>query len=138
VVIKTWSDRFRWLVIWLAGTWLAICMAWLIGAAFFSSWQRAWWWTLYLGVTAVMSPICLAAYGIDKQQAADQQERISERMLHLLALLGGWPGALLGQQLFRHKTKKVVFRMVLWLILALHLALICLGLYWLMFRGSQS
>jgi uncharacterized membrane protein YsdA (DUF1294 family) len=57
-------------------------------------------------------------------------------MLHLLALLGGWPGAVLGQQLFRHKTKKVVFRLVLWLILALHLTLVCLGLYWLMFRAS--
>ena len=134
---KTWLERFRRLVVWMAGCWLAICMAWLIGAAFFPSWQRAWWWTLYLGLTAVASPICLAAYGIDKQQVADKQDRVSERTLHLLALVGGWPGAVLGQQFFRHKTKKIVFRMVLWLILALHLALIVLGLYWLMFRKSS-
>ncbi len=137
MVLKTWPDRFRWLAAWMGGCWLAICMAWLITAALMPSLRPAWWWTLYLGLTTVVSPICLAAYGIDKQQAADQQERISEKMLHLLALFGGWPGAVLGQRIFRHKTKKVVFRMVLWLILALHFALIGLGLYWLIFRPSQ-
>jgi uncharacterized membrane protein YsdA (DUF1294 family) len=131
-MVKTWRDRFRWLVVWTAGGWLAVCMAWLIGAALMPSWRPVWWWTLYLGLTAVVSPICLAAYGIDKQQAADQEERVSERTLHLFALLGGWPGALLGRQFFRHKTRKVTFRMVLWLILALHFALIGLGLYWLL------
>ena len=133
----TWPDRFRWLVAWLAGCWLALSLAWLIGAALIPGLRPTWWWTLYLGLTAVVSPICLAAYGIDKQRAAEQQERISERTLHLLALLGGWPGAVLGQQLFRHKTVKVSFRLVLWLILALHLALIIFGLYWLMFRAGS-
>jgi uncharacterized membrane protein YsdA (DUF1294 family) len=136
-MIKTWSDRAGWLAAWMGGCWLAICMAWLIGAALMPSWRPVWWWTLYLGLTAVASPICLAAYGIDKQQATDREERISEKMLHLLALCGGWPGAVLGRRIFRHKTKKVVFRMVLWLILALHVALIVLGLYWLMFRRAS-
>ena len=133
--VKTWPDRFRWLVFWLAGGWLALAVVWLLGAALFR-WPGQWWWTFYLGLTAVVSPICLAMYAIDKQRAGDQQDRIPERMLHLLALMGGWPGAVLAQRLFRHKTKKVAFRLVLWLIVALHLTLIVLGLYWLLFRGS--
>ena len=32
-----------------------------------------------------------------------------ERTLHLLALLGGWPGAILARRRFRHKTMKVPF-----------------------------
>ncbi len=134
-LIKTWPARIRWLVAWIAGGWLALSMAWLIGAALMGL-RPVWWWTLYLGLTAVVSPICLAAYGIDKQRAAEQQDRIAEKWLHLLALIGGWPGAVLGQHFFRHKTKKVSFRMVLWLILALHFVLIVLGLYWLMFRTA--
>ena len=31
-----------------------------------------------------------------------------------LGLFGGWPGALLGQRVFRHKTKKAEFQFVFW------------------------
>jgi uncharacterized membrane protein YsdA (DUF1294 family) len=41
-------------------------------------------------------------------------------MLHLLAFLGGWPGALLGQRQFRHKTKKVSFLIAFWVVVVLH------------------
>ncbi|WP_147463771.1 DUF1294 domain-containing protein, partial [Pseudomonas amygdali] len=34
--------------------------------------------------------------------------------------LGGWPGALLAQQVFRHKTRKVSFQIVFWLIVLAH------------------
>jgi uncharacterized membrane protein YsdA (DUF1294 family) len=39
---------------------------------------------------------------------------VPERTLHLLALLGGWPGAILGQRHFRHKTRKVSFLFAFW------------------------
>jgi uncharacterized membrane protein YsdA (DUF1294 family) len=39
-----------------------------------------------------------------------------------LALFGGALGALGGQQLFRHKTQKQPFRMMLWLCAALNIA----------------
>jgi uncharacterized membrane protein YsdA (DUF1294 family) len=32
-------------------------------------------------------------YGFDKSAAQNQRWRVAERTLHLLALLGGWPGA---------------------------------------------
>lgn len=53
-----------------------------------------------------MSLATLAAFGWDKAAAARGARRIPERTLHLLELLGGWPGALLGAALFRHKTRK--------------------------------
>ena len=46
------------------------------------------------------------------------------RTLHLLALLGGWPGAILGQRQFRHKTRKVAFLIVFWAVAVLHVAVV--------------
>jgi uncharacterized membrane protein YsdA (DUF1294 family) len=40
-------------------------------------------------------------------------------MLHALAPLGGWPGALLAQRLFHHKTLKMSFQLVFRLTAAL-------------------
>ena len=79
---------------------------------------------VYLTVMGVMSLVCFIAYGIDKRQAGNGGRRISERTLQLLAFLGGWPGALLGQRQFRHKTQKVGFRIVLWMIIALHVGVV--------------
>jgi uncharacterized membrane protein YsdA (DUF1294 family) len=79
---------------------------------------------MYLGLILVMSCVTLAAYGFDKRQARSSGRRIPERTLHLLALLGGWPGALLAQQLFRHKTAKVSFLIVFWFTVLLHLGIV--------------
>ena len=54
-------------------------------------------------------------YGVDKRNAIKGLWRISENTLQTLSLLGGWPGALLAQQAFRHKTQKRAFIFVLWL-----------------------
>jgi uncharacterized membrane protein YsdA (DUF1294 family) len=40
--------------------------------------------------------------------------RTAEGSLHLLGLAGGWPGALIAQQMLRHKSKKTSFVAVLW------------------------
>lgn len=47
--------------------------------------------------------------GIDKQKAIHHKWRISEKTLFLSALLGGSIGAILGMQIFRHKTKHWYF-----------------------------
>ena len=87
----------------------------------------------YTACTAVMSVVTFVCYGIDKRSAQHGRRRIAEARLHLLALLGGWPGAWAGQQFFRHKTQKFSFRIVFWLIVALHVAVIC-GLLYLTVR----
>jgi len=83
-----------------------------------------WMVTGYLSAVGIMSIVTFAAYGIDKRRAVNQQKRVPERKLHLFALVGGWPGAWLGQRVFRHKTKKLLFQMVFWLIVTLHIVLI--------------
>ena len=60
-------------------------------------------------------------YAYDKAVAGGSR-RVPEAQLHLHALLGGSPAALLSQVLFRHKTVKPGFRAKTWLILALQAA----------------
>src|SRR5262245_26234956 len=91
----------------------------------------------YLMVLVVMSLVCFIAYGLDKRQAANGGRRVSERTLHLLAFLGGWPGALLGQRRFRHKTQKLTFRIVFWLVVVLHIGIVGAVVYALFLGGGQ-
>lgn len=78
----------------------------------------------YAIVVAVMSLVSFAAYGWDKRRAAIAGRRVPERTLHLLAFLGGWPGAFLGQRYFRHKTSKASFLIVFWITAAMHIAIV--------------
>ena len=53
-----------------------------------------------------------------------------EIVLHLLALIGGTIGALLGQMVFRHKTRKMSFRVIFIATVVLQIAMICGWWYW--------
>ena len=66
---------------------------------------------VYAGLIGV-NVVTLLLYGYDKRQAIVSGLRIPEVVLHCAALFGGSPGAMLGQMLFRHKTRKRRFRMV--------------------------
>ncbi len=83
----------------------------------------------YLSLVSVVSVVTFVVYGFDKRQAANGGRRIPEQTLHLLALAGGWPGALVGQRLFRHKTQKLSFLVVFWLTVLLHLSLVAAVAY---------
>ena len=61
-----------------------------------------------------MSVLAFAAYGFDKAAARRGGQRVSEQTLLTLGLVCGWPGALVAQQLFRHKTRKRSFRRTFW------------------------
>lgn len=63
----------------------------------------------------VLSLVAFGLYRADKRAAEHGGWRTRESTLHLVALLGGWPGALAGRRLFRHKTRKQPFVTVLWL-----------------------
>ncbi|QYJ89125.1 DUF1294 domain-containing protein [Shewanella halotolerans] len=72
----------------------------------------------------VISLITFTSYAIDKRAARQDTWRIKESRLHWLSLLGGWPGAMLGQQHLRHKSSKRAFRVVLWLTVIINLSLL--------------
>jgi uncharacterized membrane protein YsdA (DUF1294 family) len=75
-----------------------------------------------LAAYTLMSAVAFALYGIDKARARRNAWRISEATLHLVELLGGWPGALVAQQVLRHKRQKTSYMLVFWLIVAAHVA----------------
>ncbi len=79
---------------------------------------------IYLCIVGVMSVVAFVAYGLDKRRAGNGTRRIPEQSLHVLAFLGGWPGAWLAQRHFRHKTQKLSFLVVFWLLVVLHVALV--------------
>lgn len=65
-----------------------------------------WIAAFYLGT----SLLCFAIYAVDKSAALEGRWRVSESALLLLGLAGGWPGAIIAQQLLRHKTRKRSFQ----------------------------
>jgi len=87
------------------------------------------WALLYL----IASAVCFALYAIDKSAAVAGRRRTPERTLHLCALLGGWPGALLAQHALRHKSVKAGFRAVFRVTVAANLA----ALFWLASPAGQ-
>ena len=81
---------------------------------------------LALLLLAAVNLVAFALYGLDKWKAKRGAWRIPEATLLLVAFLGGSAGALLGMELFRHKTKHWRFKILVPLFLILHIAL---GIY---------
>ena len=63
-------------------------------------------------------------FGWDKFQSTLGKQRISEKMLWFLALIGGSIGSLVAMRYFRHKTRKISFQAILALILAIQIWLV--------------
>lgn len=74
----------------------------------------------------VINILTFAVYGIDKWKARQGSWRISEATLLMLAVIGGTIGALLGMQVWRHKTMHLKFKYGLPLILLAQIALMYL------------
>lgn len=87
----------------------------------------AWIPVVYL----VLSVITFFTYGLDKSASQSDSWRTSEKTLHILGIIGGWPGGLLAQQAFRHKTAKKRFQMVFWFIVIVN----SLFISWLALSG---
>lgn len=81
-------------------------------------WRLSVWAAAVYGV---LSLLCFIVYAIDKSAAVNGRWRTPESTLHLLALAGGWPGAILAQQWLRHKSSKLAFRIVFWCSVALNM-----------------
>jgi uncharacterized membrane protein YsdA (DUF1294 family)/cold shock CspA family protein len=87
------------------------------------------WWPVVV-VYIVTSVAAYYAYKRDKEAAKFSTRRTNEWTLIVLGLIGGWPGALIARHRFRHKTKKVAFRIGYWLSVVANVA----GLVWLIDR----
>lgn len=77
--------------------------------------------TPFIYTYLIASSLTLGVYAKDKAAARSGRRRTPERRLHLLAVAGGWPGAMLAQQWLRHKTVKHPFRLIFWLTVILNL-----------------
>ena len=74
----------------------------------------------------VVNGLTLLAFAWDKLRAGRRKRRIPERRLLWLAVLGGSPAAVLGRWIFRHKTRKRGFTLLLFTILGVQAALLYL------------
>ena len=100
---------------WLLGGFLAA----LVGAVVLGRLPQ-----IVLAACLAMSVLTLAMYGLDKSAAKQGKWRTPEQTLHLLALAGGWPGALVAQQQLRHKSSKASFQRVFWVTVIVNVALL--------------
>jgi uncharacterized membrane protein YsdA (DUF1294 family)/cold shock CspA family protein len=70
----------------------------------------AWIPLLYIGASVV----AFVVYWADKAAARADAWRIPETTLLVVGLAGGWPGAIVAQQVLRHKSTKAPFRAAFW------------------------
>ena len=101
---------------------VVLALVFLGGLAALVYWQ---WLPVWVPVAyGVVSVVTLLMYSRDKAAALKDKPRTPENTLHLLALLGGWPGAMVAQQSLRHKSQKRSFRRVYWLTVVINLAVL--------------
>jgi uncharacterized membrane protein YsdA (DUF1294 family) len=124
----------RWAVIG-SSLWLAVAVLLSSLLMWGTSLSCPWVVAMYLAATVLGSAVCFLAYGLDKRRASADRWRISEATLQWLAFLGGWPGGVLGQRMFRHKTQKLGFQFTFWLIVSLHVPLVLISLWSMRFGG---
>jgi len=96
--------------VWIAGAVVLVFFASLAGL-FYLGYLPMLIIAAYGGVSLLLFVI----YWVDKRAAKRGAQRTAENTLHLFELCCGWPGALMAQQIFRHKTRKGGYQFVFWL-----------------------
>jgi uncharacterized membrane protein YsdA (DUF1294 family) len=92
----------------------------LVGISAWMGYLPHWILSLYL----VASLVTFILYAVDKSAARKGAWRMPESTLHLVSLAGGWPGALIAQQLLRHKTGKAGFQAMFWVTVGVNCAIV--------------
>lgn len=106
----------------------AVAIVALVGGGLFL--LSGWYWLLDYVIAINVAAFVL--YGYDKHAAQNSRLRVPERVLHGVELFGGTPGAFIAQRVFHHKTRKVSYRIVFWLIFVAQVAVIV----WWFWRGG--
>ncbi|MDQ3287274.1 MAG: cold shock and DUF1294 domain-containing protein [Pseudomonadota bacterium] len=84
---------------------------------------------------AAASVLSYVMYCLDKAAAGKKgRQRTPESTLHLVDFLGGWPGALIAQHEFRHKTVKASFQSFFWFTVLANIGLNA----WLVHSGTAQ
>ena len=81
-----------------------------------------------IGGALALSAATALVYAVDKSAARHGRRRVPERVLLLLGLVGGWPGALVAQHLLRHKTSKRPFQVAFWATVAVDVLIVAAAL----------
>lgn len=103
---------------------LAVIFVVFVAALAFAGKLPAKVFGLYVGASVA----AFVVYAWDKSAARNDRWRTRESTLHLIALFGGWPGALFAQKLLHHKSRKQAFQVVFWATVMLN----CGALGWLL------
>lgn len=104
---------------WGTASLLAIPSFVVLFAAVEYLWRPPVWLALLYLIASI---ICFMAYAFDKSAAIAGRWRVSEGTLLAFGLVGGWPGALVAQQMLRHKSSKTAFRSSFWVTVAANVA----------------
>lgn len=97
---------------------LALMLSLPVAAVWRVATERAFGAAMLWGL--LVSAATYLVYAVDKGSARVHVWRVKESHLHLMELLGGWPGAFLAQRNFRHKATKAKFQIYFILIVGLH------------------
>jgi uncharacterized membrane protein YsdA (DUF1294 family)/cold shock CspA family protein len=89
---------------------------------------------IVLGAYMVLSIAAFGIYKKDKSAAEWDEWRTPENTLHLISLLGGWPGALIAQNKLRHKSKKLSFKIIYWATVLIN----CIAFVWLFTHNGTT
>lgn len=111
---RKFKTYFFWFFFWL----LLVGGAYLACASFFIL-RNEFYQVAAIFASANLATLFLFAF--DKFQAGQKSERVPEIVLFLTVLLGGGIGAIVGMNLFHHKTKKLSFQLVVVSIILLQL-----------------
>jgi len=95
---------------------------------------------IILGVLIIWNIATFMLYAIDKRRAKNNQWRIKEATLILVAFLMGGAGAMSGMSVLRHKTNKIKFKVSVPVALVLNVIVLVfvlhfVGTYTLPFLG---
>jgi uncharacterized membrane protein YsdA (DUF1294 family)/cold shock CspA family protein len=78
--------------------------------------------TIVPGILITISIFTFIVYFFDKSAAINAKQRTPEATLHMLSILGGWPGAALAQKILRHKSSKREFQSIFWITIIINLS----------------
>ena len=100
-------------------------LLWIVMAtAFFFLFQQFVDWSVWLHLFLALSISTYCVMLIDKLQATHRDKRVSERSLFLMTFFGGSVGMVLAMYTLRHKSRKMSFQLVVWLLVLVQIGVI--------------